>query len=150
MEHHLADNYKAAYNKYTTTEDAKEELSTVSGKTNANNGTALTDALNAINAEAAKDFKKTDDFTGKTELKDWLFNTSRKQYNTDVVTTENGVYLVAFLSSAPVTTATTTVNARIKFYEFVEGDKHGDDENFKTNILEYITESKAGHKKCRF
>ena len=140
LENHLAENYKAAYNKYTTTVKAEEELASVSGKTNENNGTALTDALNAINAEAAKDFKKDDDFTGKTELKDWLFSTSRKQYDTDVLTTENGVYLVAFLSEKA---STDTVNARVKFYEFVEGESNGEDADFKKNILEHITQSKA-------
>ena len=139
MDNHLANNYKAAYNKYTTTQTATEEFATITGKTDANNETALTAALDAINADPSKNFNSTDDFTGKTELKDWLFSAKRKSFDTDMIPTENGIYLVAFFSNEP---NTQTVMARVKFIAFSEGETHGEDTSFKANILEHIAQSK--------
>ncbi len=139
LDNHLANNYKAAYNKYTTTQTATEEFATITGKTDANNETALSAALDAINADASQNFNSTDDFTGKTELKDWLFSSKRKQFDTSMLETENGVYLVAFFSAEA---NTQTVIARVKFLPFSEGDTHGEDTSFKANILEHIAQSK--------
>lgn len=143
LKHHFDENYKTSYNKFTTLAKAEAELETVNGKTDSNEGTALTTALNAISAEAAANFAKNGDYTGKTELKDWLFNTDRKQYNTDVVTTENGVYLVALMSEpAGQDDENPTVSARIKYYEFVSGTEHEGDTTFKDDVFTYLSESK--------
>lgn len=139
LDNHLANNYKAAYNKYTTTVTATEEFATITGKTDANNETALSQALDALGAEASKNFQSTDDFTGKTELKDWLFSSKRKTFDTDMIATENGIYLAAFFSTEA---NTQTVTARVKFIPFTEGESHGEDASFKANILEYIAQSK--------
>lgn len=133
LENHLEENYKSIYNKYTTTVTAKEEMNSLGDKT----GDALNTALDGLEVDAVKTFNKDDDYTGKEELKTWLFKTSRKQYETDVVTTENGIYLVAFFTEE-VKSDTTSVSARVKFYKFVEGD-----ETFRSNIFEYIKQSKA-------
>ena len=141
MEHHLAENYKAVYNKYVTTAKARNDLASLSTKTDSESGTALSDALDDLGADAAKEFSKNDDYTGKTDLKEWLFDTkSRKQYDTSVIPADNGVYLVAFYSEEA---SDEKVSARVKFYEFVEGESHEGDDEFKKNIVEYITQTKA-------
>ncbi|MBQ8344824.1 MAG: hypothetical protein IJY42_00990 [Clostridia bacterium] len=136
---HLDDNYKDAFNRFTTLLTAEKELDTLSGKTDSNNSTAFTDALNKLEGvEAAKDYTPEDEFfTDKEDIKSWLFSSSRKQFNTDVFAVENGIYLVAFLSEKA---NTETVSARVKFYEFVEGDVYGEDAEFKKNIYAYIGE----------
>ena len=50
LEYHFDENYKTAYNKYTTQVAAAEDLEKISGKSDANGGTALTDALTEIGA----------------------------------------------------------------------------------------------------
>ncbi|MBR2019545.1 MAG: hypothetical protein IKA05_04025 [Clostridia bacterium] len=141
LEHHLAENYKKIYNKYVTTVLAKDELASLSTKTDSESGTALSDALDALGADAEKEFSKNDSFTGKEDLKTWLFDTkNREQYDSNVVPVDDGVYLVVFYSEKA---DSEKVSARVKFYEFVEGEKHGDDDDFKKNILEHITQSKA-------
>lgn len=138
LKHHLDENYKTAYNKYTTQETAKNELSDISGKINSANGNALTEALDKLGAEAATDFTKGQEGLD-TDLSKWLFDSARKQFDTATVATENGIYIVAFLSEKA---STETVNARYKFLEFVEGEKHGEDDKFKETIYTHLTESK--------
>ena len=134
---HFANNYKTAYNKYTTQVTVADAVASLKNKTDANGGTSLTDALNTLAFEAAKDY--TPETTEDADLKAWLFDDSREQYDVDTVETENGIYIVAFLSEAA---STTTVNAREKFYKFEEGTEYGEDKSFKDNILKYLQESK--------
>ena len=135
LEKHLEEKYKTSFNKFLTTANANTDLSLLGTQT----GDALTTALNRIGADEVKEFSKDDDFEGKTALKTWLFNTSRKQYETTVVATDNGVYLVAFYSEAA---NASKVEARVKYYEFIDGTSYEGDENFKANILAYIKEMK--------
>ena len=138
LKHHLDENYKTIYNKYTTQEDAANGLASISGKINGENGNALTEALDALGAEAAKDFTKADT-TLNADLSKWLFDTARKQYDTATVPTEDGIYIVAFLSAEA---NAETVNARYKHLPFVEGETHGEDQKFKETVYTHITESK--------
>ena len=143
LKYHFDKNYKTSYNKFTTQVAAADDLASVSGKINSENGNALTEALDRIGAEAAKDYTK--DAEGLNEdLSKYLFDSTRKQYDTATVVTDDGVYLVAFLSEAA---STETVNARIKFFAFAEGDTHGEDAKFKENILTHLTESKKDEPK---
>ncbi len=141
MKHHLETNYKTVYNQLTTQKTANEELASLSGKQDANEGTALSDALDTLGAEEKKTYNK-DDAELNADLKKWLFTETRQQYETGVVTSENGIYLVAFYSAEPAKGDVKTVDARCKYYEFVEGETHGEDTSFKSNILLHITESK--------
>ena len=131
LEKHLEENYKTAFNKFLTTVNATDDLSLLGTKT----GEALTTTLDRIGAEAVKEFKKEDNFEGKTALKNWLFNTSRKQYETTVVAVDDGVYLVAFYSEAG---NSSKVEARVKYYEFIDGDSYKGDDTFKEKIFAYI------------
>lgn len=137
LEHHFEENYKTAYNKYTTQVEAAKDLEKINGKTNANGGTALTDALTEIGA-VTKDY--TADEEGLNEdLKKWLFDTARKQYNTALVVSGDIVYVVAFMSEEA---NDSIVQASVKEFAFAEGDTHESDASFKTNILAYLKESK--------
>ena len=139
LNHHFNENYKTVYNKFTTVEAVGEKVEYLSTKTDANGGTALTEALNSsdINADALKEF--TPENTENEDLKKWLFDKARKQYEVGTAPTEDGIYLVVFFSEAA---SETSVQARIKFYEFVDGKTHGEDVTFKESILKYLQESK--------
>lgn len=137
LEHHFAENYKTVYNKYTTQVKAAEDLEKINGKTNANGGTALTEALTEIGA-VTKDYTSTEEGLNE-DLKKWLFDTARKQYNTALVVSEDRVYVVAFMSEAA---NDSIVQASVKEFVFAEGDSHESDDAFKTNILAYLKESK--------
>lgn len=131
LEKHLEENYKTSFNKFVTTAKANEDLASLSTKI----GEALSKSLDTIGADGVKEFTKDDDFEGKTSLKTWLFNTSRKQYETTVVAVDDGIYLVAFYSTAA---NTSKVQARVKYYEFLDGDAYEGDDNFKATILEHL------------
>ena len=137
---HFDNNYKTAYNKYTTQVKATDALTSIKGKTNNNNGTALSEALAEIGA-IEKTYNKNDE--ENEDLEKWLFATARKQYETAMVTSENVIYVVAFLSE---TANESSVKAAVAKFDFVEGNTHGSDEgldpNFKNNIKTYLTESK--------
>ena len=137
---HFDNNYKTAYNKYTTQVSATEALNSIKGKTNNNSGTALTEALEKIGA-VEKTYNKDDE--ENEDLEKWLFATARKQYETAMVTSENVIYVVAFLSE---TANESSVKASVAKFDFVEGNTHGSgealDTNFKNNIKTYLTESK--------
>ncbi len=139
---HFNDNYKTFYNKYTTTVFANSELAAVKTLIDGNGDTALSKKLDELGVDAVKEFKK-DNAELSEELKTWLFATARKQYESAIVATEKGVYLVSFFSEAA---NTETVNARVKFYEFVEGEKHEDDATFKETLLKIFTENNNGTK----
>ena len=142
LEHHFEENYKTVYNKYTTQVDAAKDLEKINGKTNANGGTALTDALTEIGA-VTKDYTATEEGLNE-DLKKWLFDTARKQYNTALVVSEDVVYVVAFMSEAA---SEDLVQASVKEFAFAEGATHESDEAFKTNILAYLKESKKDEPK---
>lgn len=137
LEYHFAENYKTAYNKYTTQVEASKDLEKINGKTNANGGTALTDALTEINA-VTKDYTSNEEGLNE-DLKKWLFDTARKQYNTALVVSEDRVYVVAFMSEEA---NDSIVQASVKEFVFAEGDSYESDDAFKTNILAYLKESK--------
>ncbi len=137
LENHFEENYKTAYNKYTTQVEAAKDLEKINGKTNANGGTALTDALTEIGA-VTKDYTASEEGLNE-DLKKWLFDKARKQYNTALVVSEDVVYVVAFLSEAA---NENLVQASVKEFAFAEGDIHEGDESFKANILAYLKESK--------
>lgn len=135
VRHSFDKNYKATFNKFTVTQQAADELKKVGDKTDANSS-ALTDALNEIGVGAKTTYtKESTDIP--TEVRDWLFKTVRTQYEVSTVATENGVYLVANYTEK-VTADTTSVEARVKFYEFAEGESYGDDANFKSSLQEQL------------
>ena len=137
LEYHFDENYKTVYNKYTTQVEASEDLEKISGKTNANGGTALTDALTEIGA-VTKDYTASEEGLNE-DLKKWLFDTARKQYNTALVVSEDVVYVVAFMSEAA---NESLVQASVKEFAFKDGVSHEGDDSFMANILAYLKESK--------
>lgn len=140
LNNHFDNNYKTVYNKYTVQVKATDALNAIKGKTNANGGDALTQALTGIGA-SEQTYNK--DAVENEDLKNWLFNTSRTQYETAMVTSENAIYVVAFLSEAA---DETTVKAAVAEFTFKDGETYGEgdslDSAFKSNILLYLTESK--------
>jgi len=138
LNHHFTENYKTVYNKYTVQKDVAKVLADLKGKTDANEGTALTDALNTLEFEAAKTYTSTDESLN-AKLKSWLFDTKRKQYDVGSVETEDGIYVVAFFSES---VNEAGVSAREKFYPFEDGVTVGEDSEFKNNVLKYLQESK--------
>ena len=114
------ENYQTLYNQYTLL----DEVTTIfedqfDGIADDNNGTALSDAWVALGVNASKDYSKEDE-TLDEDLKDWLFDAKREQFDSDVVTAEDGIYLVSFYSEKA---GGTTVQARAKFYEFRKGEE---------------------------
>ncbi|MBQ1261448.1 MAG: hypothetical protein IIY01_00805, partial [Clostridia bacterium] len=135
VRHSFENNYKTTYNKYTVTKEAADALKEIGSKTDLNS-TALTDALNDIGATEKTAYAKEGSDLPK-EVIDWLFKTVRTQYEVSTVSTENGIYLVANYNEK-VTAETTSVEARVKFYAFSEGETHGEDANFKSSILNQL------------
>jgi len=136
---HFNDNYKASFNKFVTQIEVTDIYNSVKNLTDTAEGTALTNKLNELGFEEAKDYTK--DTTEDEELKKWLFDTKRKKDEVATFTNKaaNGIYIVAFCSDAA---NETTVKARVKLYDFVDGDALKDDTAFKTNILTYLKEDK--------
>ncbi|MBQ1963286.1 MAG: hypothetical protein II369_04125, partial [Clostridia bacterium] len=135
VRHSFDKNYKTTFNKYTVTQEATDALKKVGDKTDANSN-ALSLALDEIGAGAKTAYTKESTDIPK-EVRDWLFKTVRTQYEVSTVATENGVYLVANYT-AKVTADTTSVEARVKFYEFADGDSYGNDASFKTSLQEQL------------
>ena len=135
IQHSFEKNYKTTFNKYTVTQEAADALKQVGDKTDANSD-ALTKALDAIGAGAKTSYtKESTDIP--TEVRDWLFKTVRTQYEVSTVATENGVYLVANYTEK-VTADTTSVEARMKYYPFADGESYGNDANFKTSLQDQL------------
>lgn len=134
LNHHFDENYKGYYNKYTTVVTATEELNSLSNKT----GDAWTEAKNAITGwDATTDYTDNADNTLPVDVKTWMFDSARKQYETTVKTTDTTVYLITLetVADANAAAGSKTVKAHIKQYAMVEGAGYGDDQNFKANIL---------------
>lgn len=138
LKFHFEDNYKVAYNKFTTQVEATDALKTLTGKTNTATGTAWTDAVKAIEGIGdSKGYTKGDE-TLAEEVSTWLFDSKRKAFESTVIATEDGIYLVALEKiDGDVRTA------YVKMYEMKDGDSHGEDVSFKTTMLEYLLHEKA-------
>ncbi len=141
---YFADNYKTIYNQYTTQKDAEMVLKLIKPLVDKDNDEdkALTNKLNSLSFDEVKTFKSNDE-TLDEDLAAYLFEKAKK-YTSDSVATENGIYLVAPMSDITSTTEGKTtvksVDVRLKFYPFVEGEEHEDDKDFKANLLKLFTE----------
>ncbi len=117
---------------------ASKDYLAVEGKTD-DNGAALTDALNQIGASEAKTFTKTEMGDDLKKLSDWLFSTSRKQYQTTLISTDNAEYIVAFMSASA---NTASVEARVKEYKHADiSTTVGEDESFASDLAETFVAS---------
>ncbi|MBE6553440.1 MAG: hypothetical protein E7666_03760 [Ruminococcaceae bacterium] len=140
LNNHLNKNYKTAFNKFTTLVETNEVLASIKDLTDTDTSKKLTEKLDELGADAVKEIKAEDALVkNNKELSSWLLNKSRKQYEKNVFVVENGVYLIVIMSEEG---STEKASVRLKFYEYVEGTTFEGDENFKENILKYITESK--------
>ncbi len=136
VQDHFDNNYAQTY--FTFLSDL--EYAQVSGKTNSNGGTALTDALDKIGVPAEKTYSKTDFTDADKTLTEWLFSSARTAGQTTKIATSKGIYLASFVSADA---ANATVNARIKFYDYATaGDAHEDDEDFKAMVLKVLMAEK--------
>lgn len=143
LSNHFDKNYKTVYNKYTVQKDVAKALEDLKGKTDANEGTALTEALNTLEFGNRKTYTSTDENENE-KLKSWLFDSKRKQYEIGSVETDDGIYVVAFFSEE---VKEAGVEARVKYYEFKDGVAEGEDQAFKDNILKHLQESKKDGEK---
>lgn len=140
LSNHVENNYKTAFNKFTVTESTNKLLDSIASMTDTESSKALTNKLDELGVDAVAEYKTTDQFIKDNKaIGDWLFNKNRQQYNKTVVPTDDGIYLIVFMSSAA---NAEKVNARMEFYAFEDGQSYDGDDNFKENIVKYITESK--------
>ncbi len=144
LEKVFEDNYEDIYNQKTTHKDAAALLDKISNKKDTDNGTALTDALNEIEAKTevyTKDQEGLDE-----DLSAWLFDSKRAEQDTASVVTETGIYVIALMSKDA---DADKVTARYVFVPFITGDAtnsfgEGEDKDteFKNNIHKYLVEYK--------
>ena len=138
LKFHFEDNYKTSYNKFTTQVEATDALQTLTGKTDSSNGTAWTDAIKAIEGMGEKtDYKKNDNQLAK-DVATWLFDSKRKAFESTVIATEDGIYLVGIAAISG-----DTVSAYVKTYELKAGETHEEDTNFMSGMLDYMLHEKA-------
>ena len=137
-------NYKSVYNKYATTfhgdatkleaalekKTTLEELNTAiaNAKTVEEGKTAMLE-----DADVIKEYTKDQDGLDKA-VSAWMFADSRAEFNSDIISTADAVYVVV-LASDP---AENKVNALVKTYTLSDGASYGEgenkDESFKQNI----------------
>ncbi len=144
LEKVFEDNYEDIYNQKTTHKDAAALLEQISGKKNNDNGNALTDALNAINAET-KEYTKGQEGLDE-DLSAWLFDSKRAEQDTASVVAEDGIYVIAVIAKDA---DADKVTARYVFVPFITGDAtnsfgEGEDKDteFKNKIHTYLVEYK--------
>ena len=135
---HFEDNYKTSYNKFTTQVEASDNLKTLTGKTDSSSGSAWTDAIKAIDGMGDKiDYKKSDNPLAP-EVATWLFDSKRKAFESTVIATEDGIYLIGIAEINGVVTG-----AYIKMYAMQDGETHEGDDAFKSSMLDYLLHEKA-------
>ena len=132
VKHHFDKNYKTAYNKFTVTAAAADALTAVKSKTDLNGSTALSDELNKLQVPQKETYVNDENNKLPKAVKEWLFSKTRTQYQVNQITVDEGIYLIAFYSAQG---SETSVEARIKFYEFEEGEAHDGNSGFKAAIL---------------
>ncbi len=141
IKNYLDNNYKTLYNQLTTQKTAADLLEELGDKTDTESGTALSDFLKDNQFDAEKMIQK-DDAAENQKVRDWLFESKRKQFEKTTVATDDGIYVVVYLSEEAPGDETTEVKARYKYLPFAEGEAHGEDAAFKQNVLTYVTQSK--------
>lgn len=109
--------YKSIFNKYasTLTEDANAVLVAIEKKT-------TVDELNTALSEqgmVTQEYSKGAEDLNQT-LSDWMFNSSRKQFDSAVVRTEDFIYVVV-LATSP---ADDKVQAAVKEFELLSGESY--------------------------
>lgn len=137
------ENYKALYNQHTLEDEVIDIMnSKLTGKTDAadGTGTALSDAWAELGVTATTEYSKDDEKLDE-DLKDWLFSTKVKQFESGVVVAEKGIYLVSFYSKEA---GKDTALARVKFYEFKDGVAHDGDDKFMETLLKVLTANNNG------
>ncbi len=134
------DNYKTTYNKYTTQVEATELYELIKNK-------SAEDLKNTLGEKNVEIKVYEDDDTANLEegLVKYLFDSARKQYTSGTVTTDTGVYVVTPMTEITSTTegdkTVKSIEAGVKFFAFVEGETHGEDTTFKTDLLKIFTEN---------
>ena len=135
---HFEDNYKISYNKFTTQVEATDALKTLTGKTDSSSGSAWTDAIKAIEGMGEKvDYKKSENPLAE-EVSSWLFDSKRKAFESTVIATDDGIYLIGLAAING-----DVRSAYIKMYAMKDGEAHGEDTAFKSSMLEYLLHEKA-------
>ena len=136
---HFEENYKTAFNKYTTQVTATADYDSIKGVTDANGGTALSDKLNAMEGMSDLTTYNSTDETNE-DLKKWLFSTARKHQESALIVSDDVIYLAVFL--APEANA-TSVQARVKTYEFDSGENYDGHTDFKAQLKQHLQNTKV-------
>ena len=147
IENHVDTNYKGVYNKYTVQADAEADYNSINKKTDADGKTEWTNAVTAVTGWDEKTNWAYDSFTFPDEVKTWLFDEARKQYDTYLATTEDNLYLITVKALSGEATdddnkTLATIEAYIKAYKLESGESHGEDTAFKSNILTQLKHNK--------
>ena len=138
-------NYKTVFNKHATSihENATKLETALEKKTTAD------DLNTAIAAQKTAEEGKTalldasDNIATYTKgqeglnqsVNDWLFKDGRAQFDSDVIATEDALYVVV-CATAPVTEGeTTTATALVKAFTLSEGESYGEGENADNNFM---------------
>ncbi|MBE6602656.1 MAG: hypothetical protein E7637_09190, partial [Ruminococcaceae bacterium] len=135
---HFEENYKAAYNKFTTQVTATNEYNQVKGISDTDAGTALTQKLDTLGVGEKKTYESNDE-TLNEDLKKWLFSTARKNQEASLIVSDDVIFLAVFQSAEA---NSTSVEARVKTYEFVKDFTEGELKEFKDALLEHLKETK--------
>ena len=136
-------NFKTVFNKYVTQPAATELVTAI--KTALKDKTTAEEFATAIAslkdgetpklAETDEIVPVTKDTTeNATDVNKWIFNSARKAFDTDLITTDDA-YFVVSLQAKP---EGDTANVLIKEYKKVSGESYEEDDAFKTNLYNTI------------
>ena len=144
--------YKTVFNKHGTSihEDATKLEAALEKKT------SMDDLNTAITAQKTAEEGKTallgenDNIATYTKGKeglnqsvsDWLFKTGRAQFDSDIIATEDALYVVVCATAPATEDEKTTATALVKAFTLSEGESYGEgealDESFKENIYKTL------------
>ena len=136
-------NFKIVFNKYVTQPAATELVTAIKNalkdKTTAEDFAAaiasLKDGETPKLAETDEIVSVTKDTTeNATDVNKWIFNSARKAFDTDLITTEDAYYVVSLQAKPEGDTA----NVLIKEYAKESGESYEEDGSFKTNLYNTI------------
>ena len=145
-------NYKTVFNKHGTSihENATKLEAALEKKTTADElNTAIAAQKTAEEGKTAL-LEETDNIASYTKGKeglnqsvsDWLFKDGRAQFDSDIIATEDALYVVVCATAPATEGETTTATALVKTFTLSEGESYGEgealDESFKENIYKTL------------
>ena len=136
------DNFKTVFNKYVKQSEATDLVTAIKtalkDKTTAEDWTAAIESLKAGETPTLTSEDAIQEVTKETEnasdVNKWIFDSARKAFDTDLVTTDDAYYVVS-LQAKPEGDKATVL---IKKFEKLSGESYEEDDSFKTNLYNTI------------